>query len=206
MDNRPHFQQGGYMPYQQHQSYTHETNQQHLSYPQQPYQPNLQHQQVYLQTNQAQLPPGWIQTWDPSSGRYYYANLSTGESRWDPPSVILPPPPPPPPSPLPQFVPVNVLSQTQATATAPEQPSNECVVSQACKAIQNPQDGEDEYSELSAGIIADLCIIQRQQNSDSYYTPLDVIKMQPNAAHQPLRNENIQNEVDKLLTDLKSFE
>lgn len=33
------------------------------------------------------LPTGWIKASDPQSGRMYYANTSTGETRWD-----LPPP------------------------------------------------------------------------------------------------------------------
>ena len=37
------------------------------------------------------LPPGWVQATDPNSGRIYYANPLTKETRWDP--------PPPPPTP-----------------------------------------------------------------------------------------------------------
>lgn len=48
------------------------------------------------------LPPGWVQTIDPSSGRMYYANATTGESSWEVPQLlnVLPPPPPslPPPT------------------------------------------------------------------------------------------------------------
>jgi hypothetical protein len=51
-----------------------------------------QHQQQPSSVNNSlNLPPGWVQAHDPISGRLYYANVSTNESRWDP-------PPPPPPS------------------------------------------------------------------------------------------------------------
>ena len=36
------------------------------------------------------LPPGWEEAIDPSSGRKYYANRSTQETRWDPPPPISP--------------------------------------------------------------------------------------------------------------------
>lgn len=39
------------------------------------------------------LPPGWVAIMDPATGREYYANVDTRETRWDP-----PPPFPPPPS------------------------------------------------------------------------------------------------------------
>ena len=31
------------------------------------------------------LPPGWEESIDPDSGKKYYANRSTQETRWDPP-------------------------------------------------------------------------------------------------------------------------
>mmetsp|Transcript_39051 Transcript_39051/g.45526 ORF Transcript_39051/g.45526 Transcript_39051/m.45526 type:complete len:380 (-) Transcript_39051:133-1272(-) len=56
------------------------------------------------------LPPGWVETRDPISGRNYYANASTGETRWEPPPLPPPPPPvarvqlaPPPPPPPQQY-------------------------------------------------------------------------------------------------------
>lgn len=35
------------------------------------------------------LPPGWVTFHDPSSGKIYYANQSTGETTWDMPSSVL---------------------------------------------------------------------------------------------------------------------
>ncbi|CAB9520060.1 domain protein [Seminavis robusta] len=37
--------------------------------------------------NSASLPAGWTSAIDPSSGRVYYANSTTGESSWEPPSI-----------------------------------------------------------------------------------------------------------------------
>jgi hypothetical protein len=31
------------------------------------------------------LPPGWIQQWDPNSQRYYYVEQATGRTEWEPP-------------------------------------------------------------------------------------------------------------------------
>jgi hypothetical protein len=57
-----------------------------------------QHQQQY------QLPPGWVETTDPTTGRAYYANATTGESSWDKPYTLTPFQPPPPPQ-LQQYFP-----------------------------------------------------------------------------------------------------
>lgn len=34
------------------------------------------------------LPPGWVEATDPKSGRKYYANPTTRETRWDPPPRV----------------------------------------------------------------------------------------------------------------------
>lgn len=44
------------------------------------------------------LPPGWMSVIDPISGKVYYANPTTGQTSWEPPSLLLPPPPQPSPS------------------------------------------------------------------------------------------------------------
>ncbi|KAL7473609.1 hypothetical protein ACHAXS_014069 [Conticribra weissflogii] len=56
------------------------------------------------QPSQPPLPPGWVQTTDPSTGCPYYANPTTGQTSWEPPPYFPPPPPPvnpsiPPPPP-----------------------------------------------------------------------------------------------------------
>ena len=38
---------------------------------------------VFLQQQQKQLPPGWVEAKDPSSGNVYYCNPQTRETRWE---------------------------------------------------------------------------------------------------------------------------
>jgi hypothetical protein len=49
------------------------------------------------------LPPGWMAVNDPVSGRVYFANPTTGQTSWEPPSMVPLPTPvtiiPPPPKP-----------------------------------------------------------------------------------------------------------
>jgi protein transport protein SEC31 len=51
------------------------------------------------QNSQPQLPPGWLQLVDPSSGRPYYVDQATGQSHWEPP--VAPAPAPAPAAPIP---------------------------------------------------------------------------------------------------------
>lgn len=56
----------------------------------------------HLYQQKPQLPPGWVETIDPNTGRNYYANATTGESSWDAPQFqreLHPPPHPLPPLP-----------------------------------------------------------------------------------------------------------
>merc|ERR1711957_264203 len=36
------------------------------------------------------LPPGWDQANDPASGKTYYFNRATGETKWEPPVAVAP--------------------------------------------------------------------------------------------------------------------
>jgi len=62
----------------------------------------------------APLPPGWEQQTDPTSGKPYWCNRSTGESSWTPPAA---PAPAPAPAPVPAAGPA--LPQGWETATDP---------------------------------------------------------------------------------------
>eukprot|EP00804_Cyclotella_cryptica_P019139 CCRYP_017808-RA/>CCRYP_017808-RA protein AED:0.03 eAED:0.03 QI:206/1/1/1/0.5/0.33/3/325/334 len=72
------------------------------------------HPSFPLPPPQPPLPPGWEQAFDPSSGRHYFANRSTGETSWEPP--LPPPPPPPPPS---YFAPPPPISLPPTTPSNP---------------------------------------------------------------------------------------
>ena len=54
----------------------------------------MEHPQ-YPHQQHNQLPLGWVETIDPTTGRTYYANATTGESSWDKPQQLPLPPPPP---------------------------------------------------------------------------------------------------------------
>ncbi|EJK48374.1 hypothetical protein THAOC_32834, partial [Thalassiosira oceanica] len=80
-----------YQQQQQHQQYQQQYQQQPSQQVQQSVQPNaspqLQPQQPASVPASPSLPPGWVALQDPSSGRTYYANQSTGESAWELPAA-----------------------------------------------------------------------------------------------------------------------
>ena len=45
------------------------------------------HHVFVLQSNAAELPPGWMALQDPASGKTYFANQATGETTWEQPAV-----------------------------------------------------------------------------------------------------------------------
>ena len=90
---------------QQQQQQEHSGHQHHHHHQQQP-----QEQAQHASGGGAELPDGWVERFDASSGRHYYFNKASAESTWvRPPDKAsshvapLPPPPgPPPPPPVPQ--------------------------------------------------------------------------------------------------------
>lgn len=75
---------------------------------------NQMQQQAPVPSATAALPDGWMELQDPSSGRSYYANQTTGEVSWDKPQAV------PAPAPTPTIAPV----VTQATPQRQPKPSS----------------------------------------------------------------------------------
>jgi hypothetical protein len=153
--------------------------------------------------NYPSLPPGWVMTTDPVSGRVYYANPTTGETTWEPPAPVLPPPPgvfltPPPPPPnshiaseKPQMMTLqppppphtmgpsvlipSVRSLLDYEYTVRQQQSSESTVARKM-----------ELDRMSAGIIADLCNVTKDTDDDHFvpYTPLQPYEL-PVGARAP---------------------
>lgn len=93
-------------------------------------QPQPQPQQHLHNGNQQALPPGWVEATDPSSGKKYYCNPQTRETKWE-----LP-----------------VISMTNANALAPRQSGNSLVASgdRALHhgATQNTRQGQQQVQPL----------------------------------------------------------
>ena len=70
-----------------------------------------------------QLPPGWMEVQDPSSGRMYYYNQNTQETTWDKPAPPAPAPvAPKPPPPAPAAPAQPQYQQQQPVSAASSQP------------------------------------------------------------------------------------
>jgi hypothetical protein len=99
------------------------------------------------------LAPGWEQATDPSSGRPYYYCRATGESRWDLVSEQNGAP--------------TWIAENEATPIAASQLQTE----------QHTIADSQQHGTLSAGQIADLCFLQKNNARNGgvpTYTPLDV--------------------------------
>ena len=48
----------------------------------------LQHQHQHQHQNQQALPPGWVEASDPNTGKVYYCNPQTRETKWERPTIM----------------------------------------------------------------------------------------------------------------------
>ncbi|KAA8911323.1 hypothetical protein FN846DRAFT_887916 [Sphaerosporella brunnea] len=59
------------------------------------------------------VPPGWLAKWDANYNTFFYVNVATKQSQWEPPTVSATPPPPVPPRPDSQGYPPSPSPQLQ---------------------------------------------------------------------------------------------
>mmetsp|Transcript_38380 Transcript_38380/g.79799 ORF Transcript_38380/g.79799 Transcript_38380/m.79799 type:complete len:149 (+) Transcript_38380:170-616(+) len=135
------------------------------------------------------LPIGWIQVTDAQSGRVYFANPSSGETRWDPPP-------------------------TSITSTPLHPPSRRMAVQDALSLVETirNQSGDDieiELRSLSAGQIADLVHLQRDRmraesvsGPSPFYSPMDPLKFQATEQRQPAEHGRLVTRLHSLLEQL----
>jgi len=131
------------------------------------------------------LPPRWVVATDPTSGRVYYANPTTGETQWTPPPL---PPPPQVIQPAASSAVVSVnstLSNQRVTNTASTQGLITGPLIPRVRAILASERGE-LCDEISPGTIADLCNVQHALQSENeeereYYGPIQCDQLPLNA-------------------------
>jgi hypothetical protein len=89
-----------------------------------------------MYNNNNNLPPGWMQATDPASGRIYYCNPTSKETRWDPPFAPIPIPAPPLPSQVPsQIQPVPVVPAPDSVVASIHSSSNHSSTSHAASSL-----------------------------------------------------------------------
>jgi WW domain len=188
------------------------------------------------------LPLGWTTAIDPSSGRLYYANATTGESSWVPPSLPLPPPSPPRFVPPPQSNiapllqspqgqehhwiredqqldvarPVSTSSATKvSTADSVAALASSGLLVQAARAVVDCNGSEEERKMmelhgLSAGQIADLCAIQREEMAEKGvefkpYTPITPSALSNTAKRPPMEPGRLEIRIHSLYNQLRKL-
>mmetsp|Transcript_23037 Transcript_23037/g.34577 ORF Transcript_23037/g.34577 Transcript_23037/m.34577 type:complete len:183 (-) Transcript_23037:251-799(-) len=139
-----------------------------------------------------QLPPGWEAAQDPVSGHTYYANRSTGETSWTPPPMPIFTPPPPPPIAMiqaPSMEPssaMTALSTPSLNGSMIYSSNSILLVPSVMGMLQEEEQSRKstsattslELEKLSAGKVADLCIVAAQSEDtiklcSQYEVPLD---------------------------------
>jgi WW domain len=188
------------------------------------------------------LPPGWTLAVDPSSGRTYYANATTGESSWVPPSWPPPAPHtprfvPPPQSPIapplqqqwnteghqnqPFEVSRHVSTTTPGTqvsiaASVAALASSGLLVPAARAVVDYNSNSSEEERKLlelhglSAGQLADLCAIQREELAEKGadfkpYTPIAPYALSNTAKRPPMEPGRLEIRIHSLYTQLRKL-
>lgn len=96
------------------------------------------------------LPPGWEMAIDTVSGRPYFANRVTGETRWDPPPHFPPPPPPPPPPTAVQPPPPPQVRQLPYLQQVPTQSLQPQMMYSGAQSVVAPQEAQPAAYTLPA--------------------------------------------------------
>mmetsp|Transcript_22112 Transcript_22112/g.28609 ORF Transcript_22112/g.28609 Transcript_22112/m.28609 type:complete len:164 (+) Transcript_22112:105-596(+) len=160
-------------------------------------------------------PPGWIQATDSESGRIYFANISTGETSLDP-----------PPLPMPSSMDAPRIGASGAGCRRTAVRDAHALVqslrrSDTQQQQQQQQQGDEEEEDsrlliqllelqgLTAGQVADLVYLQRNQTKDSTtvqpYTPIDPSQLLPTQERPPTEPGRLQTRMHLLLQKLEQI-
>jgi len=148
------------------------------------------------------LPPGWVAATDPTTGRVYYANPTTGETQW-----TAPPPLPPPP---PGVVAPVIVHPPQASGRTP--PAS-LITGPLVPRVRAILSSSGELCEaLSPGTIADLCNVQQALQSENeedqreYYKPIEPDQLVLHAQPTPIEPGRVEIRLASLQSKLREIE
>ena len=169
------------------------------------------------------LPPGWMQIRDEASGRFYYCNPQTRETRWDPPSGVTTGAPAaatdasfsqhhqqhPPQS----FATTSSESASYAHNSQGYQSASSLqglliprvrgVFDQVASLPDQSRDTDLEMTGISVGELSDLCYLQNTNGNaegEPYYTPINPYTMSMKAKRPQIE----QGRLDIRLAELKN--
>jgi hypothetical protein len=166
------------------------------------------------------LPPNWVQIKDPKTDCNYYANLTTNETRWDPPPALAETPyaVPPPPPPQHQHQPQNQHQPQPQWNTIQNnvESENNMLIPMARSLIINSvaaypdatvKIGGLELEDITTGQIADLCHLQQMANNSTRiaYEPLNPYMMPVQSARLEVEPARIDSRIASLREELSMF-
>jgi hypothetical protein len=169
--------------------------------------------------NNVILPPGWLQVKDEATGRIYYCNPRTRESRWDPPSVAMRPP-------VPAFqqehLPMgggsgSAHTSSQGSTDSPhlQTAQHERLLVPKVRAMMDkiasfPEQSEAtnlELTSVSVGEISDLCYLQHidDDGKGEPYKPINPYTMSVKAKRPDIEEGRIDTRLVELKKTLMNF-